>query len=82
VTCQISLNKWYVHRNCTGLGAQAVKPARQLHNVGVGLFYTLHKLTCADVLGLLEHLPDIVQLLPSHIVGKHGEKVEHHAVIK
>ncbi len=54
VTHQISLCDWYVHGNCTELGAWVVEPARQLHNVGVELFYMLHKLTHADVLGFLE----------------------------
>ncbi len=60
----------------------AVEPAGQLHNVGVELFYMLHKLGFTDALGFLEHLCDVVPLLLSHIVGNFGEKVEHHAVIK
>jgi hypothetical protein len=82
VTCQISLGEWYVNGYCTGLGAWAEKPARWLCNVGVELFYTLHKLRHADALGLLENVRDVVPLLLSHIVGKHSEKVEHHAVIE
>jgi hypothetical protein len=50
-------------------------------DVGVELFYMLHKLTHDDVLGFLEHVCDVVPLLLSHVVGEHGEKVEHHAVI-
>jgi hypothetical protein len=53
-----------------------------MHNVGVELFYTLHKLMHADTLGFLEHVHDVVLLLLSCIIGKHSEKVEHHAVIE
>jgi hypothetical protein len=82
VICQISLSEWYIHGICTGLGTQGVEPARQLCSLGVELFYMLHKLTYTDVLGLLEHVHDVVPLLLSRVVGKHGEKVEHHKVIK
>ncbi len=82
VTCQISLGKWYVHGNCIGLGTWAEEQAGQFHNVGVELFYTMHKLMHADALGLLEHVCDVVMLLFIGIVGKHGEKAEHNAVIK
>jgi hypothetical protein len=81
-THQISLGKCYIHGNRTGLGTQAVEPARQLRNVGVELFYMLHKLMHTNVPGLLEHICDIVPLLLNRVVGKHGKKVEHHAVIK
>jgi hypothetical protein len=56
VTHQISLGLRHIHGNCTGLGALAVVPARQLHNVGVELLHVLHKLMYADALGLLEHV--------------------------
>jgi hypothetical protein len=56
--------------------------ARQLRDVGVKVLHTLYKLRNADLLGLLEHIRDIVPLLLSHIVGEYGEKVEYHAVIK
>ncbi len=82
VTRQISLDKRHVHGNHAGLGAQAVEPAGQLHNVGVELFYMLHKLTHTDALGFLEHICDEVILLLSRVVWKQGEKLEHHAVIK
>ncbi len=37
----------------------------------------------ADVLGFLKHVCDVVPLLLlSRVVGKHGEKVDHHAVVK
>jgi hypothetical protein len=81
-TCEISLGKRHAHRNHAGLGTWAVVPARQLLNVGIELLYTLHKLTNVDPLGLLEHVPDVVLLLLSHVIGEHSEKVEHHAVIK
>ncbi len=41
----------------------------------------LHKLTNADAMGFLQHVPDVVPLLLSHAIGEHGEKVEHHAVL-
>jgi hypothetical protein len=56
VTHQISLGSRQIHGNCTGLGAPAVVPARQLHDVGVELLHVLHKLIYADMLGLLEHV--------------------------
>jgi hypothetical protein len=58
------------------------RSAGQLCYVGVELFYTLLKLMHADALGFLEHVCDVVLLLLSRVVGKHGVKVEHHAVIK
>jgi hypothetical protein len=58
--------------NCAGLGAWAIVAARQQHNVGVKLPHTLHKLTNADVLWLLEHIRDVVLLLISRIIGEHG----------
>jgi hypothetical protein len=82
VTFQVSLSKLYVCGNCTGLGAWAVEPAGQLRNVGVELFYMLHKLMHTEVLGFPEHIYDVVPLLLSHVVGKHVEKVEHHVVIE
>jgi hypothetical protein len=42
----------------------------------------LHKLMHPDMLGFLEHLCNIVLLLFSCIVEKHGEKVEYYAVVK
>ncbi len=65
-----------------GLASWAVVPVGQLRNVGVELFYMLHKLTHTDALGFLEHVHDVVPFLLSCVVGKHDEKVEHHAVIK
>jgi hypothetical protein len=53
-----------------------------LRNVGIELIYMLHKLMHADTLGFCEHVYDVIPLLLSHIVGKHGEKMEHHAVIE
>jgi hypothetical protein len=82
VTLQISLSQQYIHGNCTGLGAQAVVPAEQLHSVEVELFYMLHELTHAVARIILEHVCDVVPLLLSRVVGKHSEKVEHHAVIE
>ncbi len=81
VTRRISLSKRYIHGNHTGLGAWAIKPAGQFCSVEVKLFYTPHKLTHTDVLGLLEHICDVVLLLLSRIVGKYSEKVEHHIFI-
>jgi hypothetical protein len=60
----------------------AVILAWQLHDVEVELFYTLHKLMQADALGCPEHICDVVPLLLSCIIGKHGKEVEHHAVIE
>ena len=57
-------------------------PARQLCDVGVKLLHMLYILTNAILLGFLEHVCDIVLLLLSHVIGEHGEKVEHHAVIE
>jgi hypothetical protein len=71
-----------IHKKCTWLGTWAVVSAGQLCNVGVVLFYMLHKLMHADVLGFLEHVCDVVPFLLSRVVGKKGEKVEHHAVIE
>ncbi len=42
----------------------------------------LHKLMHADALGFLEHIHEVVSFLLTHIVGEHGEKVEHHEVIE
>ncbi len=42
----------------------------------------LHKLTNADMLGLLEHIHDVAPFLLSRVIGEHGEKVEHHTVIE
>jgi hypothetical protein len=75
--CQISIGKRYVDGNFTGLSAGAVEPAWQLRDVGVELFYTLHKLTHADALGFLEHVHDVITLLLGRVFGKHCEKVEH-----
>ncbi len=58
------------------------EPAWQLCNIGVDLFFMLHKLMHADALGFLEHVCDVESFLLSCGVGKHGEKVEHHAVIE
>jgi hypothetical protein len=71
-----------MHGNRTGLGTQAVETAGHLCNVGVELFYTLHKLMYAVALGLLEHLVYVLPLLLSRIAEKHCDKVEHYAVIK
>ena len=53
-----------------------------MQDVGIELFYTLHKLTNADALGFLQHVRDVVPLLLSRVVGEHGEKVEHDAVLE
>ncbi len=82
VTHQISLGKQYIHGNHIGLGTWAVNPVGQFCNVGVELFYTLHKLMYTDVLGLLEYVCNVVPLLLSRVVRKHDEKVKHHTVIK
>ncbi len=82
VTCQISHGEWNICRSQARIVTWAVVPAWQLHIVGIELLYALYKLTYANMLGLLEHVGKVVLLLLSHIVGKHGEKVEHHAVIK
>jgi hypothetical protein len=79
---QISLSIGHFHRSCAGLGAWAIIPARQLCDVGVKPLHMLHILTNAGVLGLLENVCDIVPLFLSCIIGKQGEKVEHHALIK
>ncbi len=42
----------------------------------------LHKLTNADLVGLHEHIRDIVPLLLSRIVGEHSEKVKQHTIIE
>jgi hypothetical protein len=42
----------------------------------------LYELTYANPLGLLEHVGKVVLFLLSRVVGKHGNKVEHDAVIK
>ncbi len=44
----------------------------------------LHKLMNgdADALGFLEHVCDVVPLLLFSNVGKHGEKLEYHAVVE
>jgi hypothetical protein len=65
-----------------GIVAWTVVPAWQLRNVGVELLYALYKLMYANLLGLLECVGKVVLLLLSCIVGKHGEKVEHHEVNK
>jgi hypothetical protein len=82
VTQQISLGKGHVHENHVCLHAWAVVPAGQLQDVGIKLFHVLHKLKKADALGFLQHVRDVVPLLLCHVVGEHGEKVEHHTVVK
>jgi hypothetical protein len=42
----------------------------------------LYKPTNANMLGLLEHVHDVVPLLLSSIIGEHGEKVDYCTVIK
>jgi hypothetical protein len=79
---QISLREWSFCRLHTGIVTRAVDSAWQLHNVGVELIYALHKLTHTNTLGFLEHVRKVVLFLLCRIVGKHGEKVKHHAVIK
>ncbi len=81
LTHKISLSKSYIYGNPSGLGAWAVVPARQMCNVGVELLHTLHKMTNADLFGLLEHVCYVVLLCSAALLGN-GEKVEHHAVIK
>jgi hypothetical protein len=71
-----------IHGNRVGLHTWAVVPAGQLQDVGIELFHTLHKLTNADTLGFLQHVPDVVPLLLCHVVGEHGEKVEHDTVFE
>ncbi len=82
VTCQISLGKQNICRCRTGIVAQAVVPAGQLRNVGVELLYALYELTYPNPLEFLEHVRKVVLFLLSCVVGKHGEMVEHDAVIK
>ncbi len=82
MTCQISLSEWDICWSHARLDTWAVLPAWDLHNVGVELLHTLHKLMHANTLGFLEQVGQVVPFLLSHIVGEHGEKVEHHAVIK
>ncbi len=82
VTPQFSLGEQNVCRNGLGIGTWAVVEAWQLHNVGVELLHTMHKLMHADALGLLEHVCDVILLLLSRVDWKHGEKVEQHAIIK
>ncbi len=82
VTCQISLSEQNICRHHAGDIAQAVVPAGQLHNVGVGLLYALYKLTYANPLGLLEHVGKVVLLLLSFVVWKHSEKMNNDAVIE
>jgi hypothetical protein len=82
LTRQISLGKGHIHGNRVCLHAWAVVPAGQLQDLGIELFHTLYKLTNADALGLLQHIRDVVPLLLCRVVGEHGEKVEHHTVIK
>jgi hypothetical protein len=77
VICKNSLGKRYVDGNHTRLGAGAVEPAWQLRDVGVELFYMLHKLRHTEILGFLENARDVAPLLlSSRIVGKHSEKIE------
>jgi hypothetical protein len=80
--CQISLGEWNIHRCHTRIVAWAVVPAGQLRNIGVELLYALYKLTYANPLGLLEHIGKVVLFLLSHVVQKHGGKVEHNSVIE
>jgi hypothetical protein len=83
VSHQISLGEQNIHRCHTGIVARAVVPAGQLRGVGIELLYALYKLTYGNLLGLIEHVGKVVFFLLSRvIVEKHGEKVEHHAVIK
>ncbi len=67
------------YQNCV---ARAVVPAGQLCSVGVELLYMLYKLIYANPLGLLEHVGKVLLFLLSHVVWKHGEKVEHYTVIE
>jgi hypothetical protein len=82
VTCQISLGERNIHRCHTGIVAWAVVPAGQLCNVGVELLYALYELMYANPLRLLEHIRKTVFFLLSRVVWKHGEKVEHDAVVE
>jgi hypothetical protein len=82
VTCQVSLSERNICQNCGRLDTWAIESAWQLRNVGVELLHMLHKLTHADVLGFHEHVHQVVPFLLSRVVGEHGEKVEHHTVIK
>ncbi len=82
ITCQVSLGEQNIHQSSCGIDTWAVVKAWQLHNVGVELLHMMHKLTHADALGLLEHFCHVVPFLFSHVAAKHGEKIEHHAVIK
>jgi hypothetical protein len=58
------------------LHAWTAVSAEQLCDVEVELLYTLHKLTNADALGILQHIRDVVLLLLSHAIGEQDEKVE------
>jgi hypothetical protein len=82
VTRQVSLGEWSVCRGSCGIDTWAVVEACQLHDVGIDLLHTMHKLTHTDTLGLLEHVRDVVPFLLSCIDGEHGKKVEQHAIIK
>ena len=72
----VSLGKSHIHGNRACLCAWAVV------DVGVELLYTLYKLKKAYALGLFQHICDVVPLLLSRIIWEHGEKVEHHAIVK
>jgi hypothetical protein len=82
VTPQFSLGEQNVCQNGCSIGTWAVVEAWHLHNVGIELLHMMHKLMHADVLGFLEHICDIVLLLLGRVDGKHGEKVEQHAIFK
>ncbi len=82
MNCQISLGERDICQSHARLDTWAVVPAWQLCNVGIELLHMLHKLMHADTLGFLEHVHQVVHFLLSRVVGEHGEKVEHHAVIK
>jgi hypothetical protein len=75
VTRQVSHGERNICGSSLGVHTWAVVVAWQLHDVGVELFHMLHKLTHADLLGLLEYVCQGVPLLLSCVVGKHGEKV-------
>ena len=69
VTCQISLGEQNIFRSHARLDTGAVKPAWQLHNVGVELLYAMQKLTHADTLGFLEHIHYIVLFCSAALLG-------------
>jgi hypothetical protein len=63
MTLQFSLSEQNIHLNNSGIVTWAVVEAWRLHDEGIELFHMTHKLMHADILGLLEHVCDIILLL-------------------